>query len=309
LKQEKIEYIGLKSALQLLADKDLRGAEILLNHMNFDSNQKIYQICFFTPYKELRDYLISVLIERKKLNEKEIELINNLKKIELVYPCRSYEKVKNLIKPFDNIEDSRSNVVKNDFIITKDIVEIKNKQDSSENSNRYSHIIIEWLREWSDETINRILADSLILKNEIFFDFINEDVIWSVLIEQNNLDLIMRWIDFSFRNTDKETDLNTNIFKSKLTQQMIDLIYDSRYLPSDSKHILLNYLAKYNVFSTKEKENFNKLIKRLSSSGTLFDKDSFKTKDDQFHINLILSLINQKCIPVDFLWSYLNYYK
>lgn len=279
--------------------------------MNFDSNQKIYQICFFTPYKQLRDYLISVLIERKKLNEKEIELINNLKKIELVYPCRSYEKVKNLIKPFDDIEGSRSSLTKNDFIIAKDIVEIKNKQDSSEPSNRYSHIIIEWLREWSDETINKILVDSLILKNEMFFDFISDDVIWSVLIEQNNLDLILKWIDFSFKNhkDENETESNTNIFKSKLNQEMIDLIYDSRYLPNESKHILLNYLAKYNVFSTKEKQNFNKFIKRLSSSGTLFDKDSFQSRDDQFHINLILSLINQKNVPVDFLWSYLNYYK
>ena len=48
LKQSKIHEIGLKSVLQLLADKDLRGAECLLNHMNLDSNQKIYQICFFT---------------------------------------------------------------------------------------------------------------------------------------------------------------------------------------------------------------------------------------------------------------------
>lgn len=33
LKTNKINEIGLKSVLQLLADRDLRGAEILLNHM------------------------------------------------------------------------------------------------------------------------------------------------------------------------------------------------------------------------------------------------------------------------------------
>ena len=33
LKQEKINDVGLKSVLQLLADKDLRGAETLLNQM------------------------------------------------------------------------------------------------------------------------------------------------------------------------------------------------------------------------------------------------------------------------------------
>lgn len=33
LKPNKINDIGLRSVLQLLADKDLRGAETLLNHM------------------------------------------------------------------------------------------------------------------------------------------------------------------------------------------------------------------------------------------------------------------------------------
>ena len=36
LKPNKINDIGLKSVLQLLADKDLRGAETLLNHMVLD---------------------------------------------------------------------------------------------------------------------------------------------------------------------------------------------------------------------------------------------------------------------------------
>ncbi len=33
LKTNKINEIGLKTVVQLLADKDLRGAEILLKHM------------------------------------------------------------------------------------------------------------------------------------------------------------------------------------------------------------------------------------------------------------------------------------
>ena len=33
LKQNKINEIGLRSVIQLLADKDLRGAEKLLNHL------------------------------------------------------------------------------------------------------------------------------------------------------------------------------------------------------------------------------------------------------------------------------------
>jgi len=100
LKLSKIHDIGLKSVLQLLADKDLRGAEILLNHMKFDSNQKIYQICFFTLYKQLRDYLISILMDRQKLNENELAMIDYLKKLEAVYSCRSFETVRENIQEF-----------------------------------------------------------------------------------------------------------------------------------------------------------------------------------------------------------------
>lgn len=100
LKVDRINEIGLKSVLQLLADKDLRGAEILLNHMNFDSNQKIFQICFFTLYKQLRDYLVSVLIDRQKLNENELEMVDYLRKLETIYPCRSFQQAKNSIQEY-----------------------------------------------------------------------------------------------------------------------------------------------------------------------------------------------------------------
>lgn len=100
LKVDRINEIGLKSVLQLLADKDLRGAEILLNHMSFDSNQKIFQICFFTLYKQLRDYLVSILIDRRKLNENELEMVDYLRKLEMIYPCRSFQQAKDSIKEY-----------------------------------------------------------------------------------------------------------------------------------------------------------------------------------------------------------------
>ena len=100
LKQSRVFDIGLKSVLQLLADKDLRGAEILLKHMNFESNQKIYQICFFTLYKQLRNYLITVLVDRNKLNEQELEMVEFIKKIEIVYSCRSFDLAKDSLKKF-----------------------------------------------------------------------------------------------------------------------------------------------------------------------------------------------------------------
>jgi hypothetical protein len=214
-------------------------------------------------------------------------------------------------------------------MISKEIVESTEKPEPNQTSNRYSHLIIEWIREWPEEIKIKILVDSLILKDASSeslnseFDFIDDQTIWSVLIEQNNVDMIMKWIEFSFApktSIDQETSsekVSPYLFKSKLSQEMIDLIYDSKFLPYESKCVLLNFLAKFNVYCTQESgvstganpTMFNKMIKRLSSSNTLFDKKSFQAKDDQFHLNLILNLIHSRHIPVDFLWSYLNFYK
>ena len=70
----------------------------------FDANTKISQICFFTPYKELRDYLSSILIERKIVNESEIEMIEYLKKLETVYICRSFAQAKQKLRLYRYVD-------------------------------------------------------------------------------------------------------------------------------------------------------------------------------------------------------------
>ena len=131
----------------------------------------------------------------------------------------------------------------------------------------------------------------------------------------------MKWIDFSFSpSSETETEQQEpkqesnsaeiqQPFKSKLNQSMIDLIPTSRTLPAHSKRQLLDYLAKYDVFCSDELNDFSKTIRRMSSSGTIFDADLFKKRDDNSHLKFILSLINRQNIPVNFVWYYLNFYK
>ena len=133
---------------------------------------------------------------------------------------------------------------KNENFLNRDLVKNAEKYDAELN-NRYSQVVIEWIREWSTKIKNQILAESLML-NKILLksDMENLDgqTLWETLIESNNTNLINEWIRFSFLEQSDENE--DNLFKEKLNQQMIDMLYTSKYLPNESKQLVLNNLAK-----------------------------------------------------------------
>ncbi|CAF0723942.1 unnamed protein product [Brachionus calyciflorus] len=295
LKLRKIIDIGLKSVVQLLADKDLVGTEFLLNQMHFDVNQKLYQICFFTPYKQLRDYLITILVERKELNDKELEIIDYCKKLELAYPNRSYIEVKKLIPKF-NLINEHNLQDRNENFICKEIVRI---HDSDLDTNRYGHVILEWIKCWSKNSRDKVLADSLILNPSLINEIqVDPNVLWNVLIEHNNTEKLIEWINGT----------ESSLFTKKVDQNMIDLIYENTQISNSSKQILLNYLAKLNEFCTIEKNDFNQQLKRIISSQTLFDKKLFKLREESFHVNFINQFLENNNLPIELLWNYLDFY-
>lgn len=86
LKQNKINDIGLKSVLQLLADKDLRGAEILLNRM---VRLESYFICIkiFIFYSLIIFVIVVVVelwLESKDLSDMLFHAIQTAKRLFVV---------------------------------------------------------------------------------------------------------------------------------------------------------------------------------------------------------------------------------
>ena len=190
-----------------------------------------------------------------------------------------------------------------------------NKNEFSDRP-RYGQVVIEWIRDWPKRVQNLVLAESLISSQNLLDQTeprieIDDQTLWLTLLDTENVTLIKQWIRFSFALKDASSlDCEENlIFKSKLTQDMLDLLYSSRYFSSESKEVVLNYAAKFNVYCTQEKSNFSLYTLRLSSSGAVFDFEAFKQRDDSFHLKVILNYVNRKnLVPFDFLWSYLNFY-
>lgn len=59
------------------------------------------------------------------------------------------------------------NLVRNDFFMCREIIRFKEKSELT--SARYSHSVIEWIRDWQPNIQDEILAESLILNNGNFF--------------------------------------------------------------------------------------------------------------------------------------------
>lgn len=154
-------------------------------------------------------------------------MIAYLRRLEKAYPCQSIKNIEESIPPF-YIESTKE---KHEQFICKDLVQVK---DTS-GSNRYAQIILEWIKNWSLEDREKILAESIILepsKNEELK--VDPKIIWSVLLEQDNLTMLCDWID------GKESVL----FSIPVDQEMIDSIQDNNCILEPSKQFLLNHLAK-----------------------------------------------------------------
>ena len=133
---------------------------------------------------------------------------------------------------------------KNENFLNRDLVKNAEKYDAELN-NRYSQVVIEWIREWSTKIKNQILAESLMLNKSLLksdIENLDGQTLWETLIESNNTNLINEWIRFSF--LEQSDDNEDNLFKEKLNQSMIDMLYTSKYLPNESKQLVLNNLAK-----------------------------------------------------------------
>lgn len=190
----------------------------------------------------------------------------------------------------------------------KELISFREENDS-ENLIRYqilySHIVIEWIREWSGDVKQQILADGLILNREEMnteLQQLSPNVLLSVLLDQNNVKLLLEWIDSSFKSDDsKETT-----FKSRITQGMVNFLNTNRNFLPESKELVLNYLAKFDVLCDAEMNNTSLQLARLSKSNTLFNPSIFKLKDNEFHSKFILYF--GSLLPANFVWSYLDMY-
>ena len=71
------------------------------------------------------------------------------------------------------------------------------------------------------------------------FDY---ESLFPVLVEQNNLKMLLDWINFSYL---EECGQNFAFFKDiKISPQMVELLYESKRLLPTNKHLLLNQLAR-----------------------------------------------------------------
>ncbi|XP_001601258.1 spatacsin [Nasonia vitripennis] len=129
-----------------------------------------------------------------------------------------------------------------------------------------------------EEIINLPTSIKDALYTELYFNYyepnivayLKSQVVWDYLLTNNKLELIKFWIDINFGDANNST-LNNAEFRSniqllftnlKITNEMIAFIESSNGMPPIS-NLVLNYLSRYGIFTTKERNDVKLILTRL----------------------------------------------
>ncbi|XP_070543106.1 spatacsin-like isoform X2 [Ptychodera flava] len=294
---------GLSEVYQFLLQRNLRTSAKMLNNMGFDVTEQLRRLCLYTSNRTLRDFLIEELEKSKQLTEEELKMVQFVQKLERLYTCRSYERAKEMAEEtrksyWENTHRlSRTPTMQAKSILSSLIKtgDLEPSDPMNYDSDGYSHVILEWVRTWDEETKQRILLDRVFHSNDSsLLTTFDPKTRWQYLLSHNLWDKICQWI---------------NEDSSEITAEMLN---DMSHCTTYVKDRVLDEMARRGLFSSEELASFEKLLHRLSRSGSLMVKPHTLSKStilsvDDFNAKFI-GFCLQHCLP-NVLYFYLDFFR
>ncbi|CAH1796496.1 unnamed protein product, partial [Owenia fusiformis] len=301
-----IVNVGLQWALKHISEREIQTARTLFTNLGFDATSKLRQVCFFTPYKSLRDYLIEELRSKGDLSEFELGMVEYLHKLEAWYSCVSFDMAKVLRTDGEVVEWSDTTHLKDVMsqmdhpigVAAGDLVEsdLANSQTSY-----YSHMLLEWLRGWDDATRQSVLIERLLNTKDLLNEQITPDVMLDYLVRHNATEALLAWV------RDGESIPGLDVTSERL---------DSLQNCSDyTRNALLDEAARRGVFSSDECQNWSKLLKRQARVHNVIaypkdmatNGDSQVISQDDYHLHFIEMCLKNKLLPL--LYHYVDFHR
>ncbi|XP_058809210.1 spatacsin [Phymastichus coffea] len=209
---------------------------------------------------------------RKKQIHRASHILNNIGKIPMDYihaiclKCKEPELRSYLAKHVEscfNVEEKEAWDIVNLFVTYEEKFNLQ--------SNLISHKCLE-------EIINLPQSIKDALYTELYFyhyepnivAYLKSEVVWDYLLANNQIELIKFWIDKNFNNSDNLTinisehrsDIQLLLANLKITDSMISSIDMSNGMLL-VKNLILNYLSRYGIFTTKESSDMKLILARL----------------------------------------------
>eukprot|EP00058_Branchiostoma_floridae_P024300 XP_002609790.1 hypothetical protein BRAFLDRAFT_78622 [Branchiostoma floridae] len=312
--------LGLNMALQCLVDKDLPQAWKLLANMGYDVTEQLHRICFYTPNRTLRDFLVEELMKSGSLSAEEQSMVQFVQQVESLYTCQSFQSAKAFLQETATKRDPLQAVSQDLTAQASEFLSLHLQCDeiggagpmNCENSS-YAHLVLEWVRHWDQQTRERVLLDRMLAmdkKEENVSKNISCESTWAYLTSHHMWNSLLQWIQASFPLEEEKGKVVTFTLQGPLTLELVSQLGSCTPVLRDR---ILDELARRGQFVSDELSKFEDLLRRLArthqaiSHPHIMEGEPLKSLSVLDYHQLFITYCVEKQLP-NLLYFYLDFY-
>ncbi|XP_078689529.1 spatacsin-like isoform X2 [Branchiostoma floridae x Branchiostoma belcheri] len=312
--------LGLNMALQCLVDKDLQQAWKLLANMGYEVTQQLHRICFYTPNRALRDFLVEELLKSGSLSAGEQAMVQFVQQVESLYTCQSFQSAKAFLQETATKRDPLQAVSQDLTAQASDFLSLHLQCEeiggagpmNCENSS-YAHLVLEWVRHWDQQTRERVLLERMLAmdtKEEHVSKNVSCESTWAYLTSHHMWNSLLQWIQTSFPVEEDKEKVVTFTLQGPLTLQVINQLGSCTPFLKDR---ILDELARRGQFVSDELLKFEDLLRRLArthqaiSHPHVMEGEPLKSLSVLDYHHLFITYCVEKQLP-NLLYYYLDFY-
>ncbi|XP_078607878.1 spatacsin-like isoform X2 [Branchiostoma floridae x Branchiostoma japonicum] len=312
--------LGLNMALQCLVDKDLPQAWKLLANMGYDVTEQLRRICFYTPNRTLRDFLVEELMKSGSLSAEEQSMVQFVQQVESLYTCQSFQSAKAFLQETATKRDPLQAVSQDLTVQASEFLSLHLQCDeiggagpmNCENSS-YAHLVLEWVRHWDQQTRERVLLERMLAmdrKEENVSKNISCESTWAYLTSHHMWNSLLQWIQASFPLEEEKGKVVTFTLQAPLTLELVSQLGSCTPVLRDR---ILDELARRGQFVSDELSKFEDLLRRLArthqaiSHPHIMEGEPLKSLSVLDYHQLFITYCVEKQLP-NLLYFYLDFY-
>ncbi|GAB1286802.1 Spatacsin [Apodemus speciosus] len=294
---EELVRIGLDLAFDSLKKNNVEEASRLLRNMGFSVEDELLKICFYTTDRNIRDFLVEILKEKKCFSEKERRTVDFVHQVETLYSGHFQGNAQMQAFP-------RYWIKEQDCLKQKSVLDTFLKCDKKDEFNEQDHrIALNWAHWWDRQTQECILLPRMSPEE---YKARSPEALWRHLTARHDWSSISLWME------EFQTQETVSPQQSKWPPLSAAIIEQNTCCNSHMKNKILDKLARRGIFLASELEDFELLLLRLSRTGGVMQGalpvQRYKSLAGcDFHSQFILYCVEHGLQHL--LYVYLDYHK
>ncbi|XP_050400907.1 spatacsin [Patella vulgata] len=296
--------IGVNTAVAHLAKHETEMAKIIILQLGFDYIEKLWDIVLYVNDYNLQQFILKQLQSSDDINQTQQELIKYIQILNKHYPLHSFSQaffVKNSYSrsiqwsETNPLFRSRSNNQSDLSQVCGDIYH----GNTEKTDGPYSALLLDWVTYWDEETKERVLLDTIILKSDFNMeDYKNHRLLWKYVLSHNLKTEAVYLLDLIIKQLRSKS--------AEERQNMTDWLWQSlKYAGSYIKLLITTELIKQGLFTENIHGDILPVLEDLVKVGGVIQKPHPLTNIhdlDLFHLTFINYCTNQQLVLP--LWRY-----